>query len=150
SVARLELTAQSKENGQTVTSGLGDLTLTDLVAHGFRPMRVGFGFATVFPMATSTSLGAEKWQLGPAVAFQIDGVPHLKLAALIENFYSIAGSNQSPDLAYVAVQPFVTVHLPGACFISTDATMDFYWKGGKTNVPLDLGFGHAFGPHFVG
>jgi hypothetical protein len=68
----------------------------------------------------------------------------------LQNFYSVAGNSQSPDLAYVTVQPFVTVHLPSDCFLSSDATMNFSWRGGKSTVPVDLGFGRVFGKHFVG
>jgi hypothetical protein len=103
----------------------------------------------VFPVATASALGQGKVQLGPAAALRLEAIPQLKLAALVQNLYSIAGSNQSPDLAYVTVQPFITVHLPGAMFLSSDATMKFYWQGGRSTVPVNIGLGHAFGARFV-
>jgi hypothetical protein len=150
SLARLQLAALNQQNSQGVASGLGDLTLLDLVAHEFGPLRAGLGFATIFPMATNPALGQGKWQVGPAAALELQGIPHLKLAVLAENFYSVAGSNQSPSLGYVVLQPFVTVYLPAEVFVSTDAAMNFYWNGGKTSVPVDLGLGRAFSAHFVG
>ena len=66
------------------------------------------------------------------------------------NFTSVAGSNQSPTLAYVTVQPFVTVHLPARLLLASNAVMSFFWRGGQTTVPVNLQFGRAFGPHFVG
>jgi hypothetical protein len=122
--------------------------MTDLVAHRLGP--VGLGFATVFPMATTPAIGLGKWQLGPAAGLRFEGFPQLKIAVLVQNFYSVAGSSQSPELGYVTVQPFITLHLPDAFFLSSDATMNFYWQGGQSTVPVNLGFGRAFGQHFVG
>jgi hypothetical protein len=34
--------------------------------------------------------------------------------------------------------------------LSSDATMTFYGEGGRSSVPVNLGFGNAFSPHFVG
>jgi hypothetical protein len=150
SVARVQLSAASQQNEVGVASGLGDLTFTDLFARAFGVLRAGLGFATIFPMATSPSLGHGKWQLGPALGLDLRAVRSLRLAVLVQNFYSVAGSSQSPTLGYVTVQPFITLDLPGDCFVETNATMNFYWRGGKTTVPLNLGFGRAFSGRFVG
>jgi hypothetical protein len=150
SIARVEFFGKSLQNSQGPASGIGDLTFTDLVATDVGPFNLAAGFATVFPMATTPALGQGKWQLGPAVAARFDGLSPLRLAALVENFYSVAGDSQSAELAYVTVQPFITLDLPAAFFLSSDATMDFYWKGGKSTVPVDLGLGRAFSAHFVG
>ncbi len=149
SIARVQLSAVSQQNSQGTASGLGDLTFTDLAAHHLGPFDVGAGFATVFPMATDPALGQGKLQFGPAVGMRLRVGP-LNMAALVENFYSVAGNSQSADLAYVVVQPFVTLHLPAAFFLASDAAMDFYWRGGNSTVPVDLGVGRAFGDHFVG
>lgn len=68
----------------------------------------------------------------------------------MQNLYSVAGSNQAPNLAYVTVQPFITLHLPADLFLSSNATMNFYWRGGRSTLPVNLGVGRAFSPHFVG
>jgi hypothetical protein len=47
------------------------------------------------------------------------------------------------------VQPFITVHLPASLFLSSDDTMNFYWAGGSTTVPVNLGLGYSFTQHFV-
>jgi hypothetical protein len=150
SIARIQWTGKGIENKSGASSGLTDLTLTDIVAHRVGPFSAALGFVSVFPMATTSTLGQGKLQLGPAAGLRLEGVPALKLAVLVQNFYSVAGSSQSPDLAYVTVQPFVTLHLPADLFLSSDATMNFYWEGGRSTVPVNLGFGHAFGAHFVG
>jgi len=150
SIARLQLSAMSRETDGAPASGLGDLTLADLVAHRLGPLNVALGFATIFPMATSTPLGHGKWQLGPAIGIRVLPRSVVHVSMLVQNFYSVAGSSESPTLAYVSLQPFITVDLPEDFFLSTDATMYFYWAGGQSTVPVDLGFGRAFSARFVG
>ncbi len=150
SLARFQISGESLENSDGSFSGLTDLKVFDLAALRAGPLDVGAGFATVFPMATSPELGQGKWQVGPAVGARLDALAPLKIAVLVQNLYSVAGSSQSPNLAYVTVQPFITLELPADLFLSSNAEMSFYWRGGKSTVPVDLGFGRAFSDHFVG
>jgi hypothetical protein len=150
SIARGQLPAQSQQNDNGPASGLADLSFVDLAAHRLGPFNLGAGFGTVFPMATNPALGQGKWQLGPALGLRLEAIPSLKLAMLVQNLYSVAGNSTSPSLAYVSVQPFVVVHLSHEVFLSSDATMDFYWAGGKSTLPVDLAIGGAFSERFVG
>jgi hypothetical protein len=150
SIARVRLFAESVQNANGPASGLTDLTFTDLVAHKLGPFNAALGFCSVFPMATATALGQGKLQFGPAAGLRLEGISSVKIAVLVQDFYSVAGSSQSPDVAYLTVQPFITVHLPAALFFSSDAQMTFYQYGGQSTVPVNLGFGHAFGGHFAG
>jgi len=131
------------------TDDLEDLSFVDVVTSGRGPLFGGLGVASIFPLATSPQLGAGKLQLGPAAAGRWDVCPALRLATLVQALWSIAGSSSSPDLGYLTVQPFVTVFLPAALFLTSNATMTFFWAGGSTTVPVNLGFGHAFSPRFV-
>ncbi len=150
SVARLQLTGESLQNANGTAGGLEDLNVVDLAATSLGSLTLAAGGATVFPLATSSPLGQGKWQVGPAVAFDFLPVPALRIAALTQALWSVAGSSASHTLAYATVQPFITVHLPAALILSSDATMNFYWAGGSTTVPVNLGFGHAFSKWFVG
>jgi hypothetical protein len=150
SVARLQLTGESLQNASGTAGGLEDLNFVDLAAHRWGSLTLGAGVASVFPLATSSQLGQGKWQVGPAAAFDFLPVPALRIAALAQGLWSVAGSSASPTLAYATVQPFITVHLPATLFLSSDATMNVYWAGGSTTVPVNLGFGHAFSKWFVG
>jgi hypothetical protein len=122
----------------------------DLAAYRWGSLTLGAGVASVFPLATSSQLGQGKWQVGPAAAFDFRPAQALRIAALAQGLWSVAGSSASPTLAYATVQPFISVHLPAGLFLSSDATMKFYWAGGSTTVPANLGFGHAFSKGFVG
>jgi hypothetical protein len=150
SIARIQLTGESLQNASGTAGGLEDLNFVDVVADRFGLLTLGAGVGSVFPLATSAQLGDGKWQLGPAAAFRLEGIPALRIAALAQALWSVAGSSQFPNLAYATVQPFITADLPAALFLSTDATMKFYWAGGSTTVPVNLGFGHAFSQRFVG
>ena len=149
SVARSQIVGESLQNAGGVAGGLEDFNFVDLGAMLFGPLSLGLGGATVFPLATSPQLGQGKWQVGPAAAFRVDPIPELKVSALAQALWSVAGSSQSPNLGYATVQPFLAVFLPASLFVSSDAQMSFYWAGGSTTVPVNLGFGHAFTKYFV-
>jgi hypothetical protein len=150
SIARLQITAESLQNSQGTASGFENLSFVDVAAHRFGALTLGAGVATVFPMATSPALGPAKWQLGPAVAFNFAPVRVITIAALAQGLWSIAGSSDVADQSYVTLQPFITVHPYGSLIVISDAQMSFYWAGGSTTIPVDLGVGYAFTKHFVG
>jgi hypothetical protein len=150
SIARLQITGESLQNANGVAGGLEDLNFLDLAAANLGPLTIALGGATVFPLATSTELGQGKWQVGPAFGFIIDPVPALKISALVQGLWSVAGSSESPNLGYATVQPFLAVYLPASLFLVSDDTMSFYWAGGSTTVPVNLGLGYPFTKHFVG
>ena len=151
SVVRVQVTGESFENAAGTFGGLRDLNFVDVAARAFGPVFLGVGVGSVFPLATSPELGQGKWQLGPAIAGRFDPLPGtLRMAVLTQAIWSVAGSNQFPNVAYVSVQPFITWYLPAELFLLTDATMRFFWAGGPTTVPVNLGFGHAFSDRFVG
>jgi hypothetical protein len=150
SLARIQITGESIENERGTAGGLEDLTFFDLAVRRFGALDIGAGFGSVFPLATSPELGNGKWQLGPALGSRVETIEALHLGVLTQALWSVAGSSASPEVAYVSVQPFLALHLPSALIVSSDATMKFFWAGGHTNVPINLGFGHAFSEHFVG
>jgi hypothetical protein len=150
SVARFDLTAESLQDSQGTASGFENLTLVDVAARRFGGLSVGVGFGTVFPMATSSALGPPTWQLGPAAAFNVDLAGVFTISALAQALWSIAGSSDVSKQSYVTLQPLLAVHLDGGIVISSDETMSFYWAGGSTTIPVNLGIGHAFSTHFVG
>jgi hypothetical protein len=150
SLARLEWTASSVQGSSGAFGGLGDIRFVDAVARTWGTFGAGLGYCTVFPSATTPGLGQGKWQLGPALVLSTRALANVDLAVLVQNFYSVAGNSQSPDLAYVAVQPLLTAHLPAQLYVATNATMSFYWRGPGTTVPINLVLGRAFGPGFAG
>ena len=150
SVARIQLTAESLQNPNGTASGLENLNFVDVAARRFGELSAGIGFGSVFPMATSSELGPAKWQLGPAVGFHDELARYFTIGGLAQMLWSVAGSNMVAHQSYATVEPFLTLHpYPGVVLVS-DATMSFYWAGGSTKVPVNLGLGYAFSKHFVG
>jgi hypothetical protein len=149
SVARAQLTAESLQSSNGTASGFENLNFVDVAAHQFGTLTLGFGFGTVFPMATTSELGPAKWQLGPAAGFHYEPVKRISIAALAQGLWSIAGSSQVARQSYITLQPFIALHLDRFVVVS-DAQMSFYWVGGSTTIPVDLGVGYAFSKHFVG
>jgi hypothetical protein len=50
----------------------------------------------------------------------------------------------------MTVQPFVTWHFGHGVFVGSDATMTIDFSGnGRTDIPLNVGIGKAFGPAHV-
>lgn len=150
SVSRLQIIGESLQNSNGTFSGLENLNFVDVAASRWGTLSLGAGVGTVFPIATSSELGPAKWQLGPAVAFHWAPAPAFSLAMLGQALWSVAGSDQVADQSYVNVQPFVTLHINEGILIKSDATMNIYWSGGSTKVPMNLGIGYAFSKHFVG
>ncbi len=154
SIARLQFYVRSINNrpGNVHATGLSDLQMANGITHMFsRQLAVGIGYVTVLPMATSSGLDSQQWQLGPALFVSSTPTESLQLAVLIEDFWSVAWQPGSPRLAQMTIQPFVTYHLPHGVFINSDATMTVDFAGnGNTSIPLDLGLGKAFSPSFVG
>jgi hypothetical protein len=149
SIARAQLTAESLQSSNGTASGFENLNFVDLAARQLGTLTLGAGFGTVFPMATSSELGPAKWQLGPAVGFHYAPVKPFSIAALAQGLWSIAGSSQVARQSYATLQPFIALHVDHFVVVS-DAQMSFYWVGGSTTIPVDLGLGYAFSKHFVG
>ncbi len=150
SIVRVQLTTESLQDSSGTFGGLENLNIVDVAARKFGALTLGAGVATVFPMATSPELGPAKWQLGPAGAFDYEPERALSIAALVQALWSVAGSDQVARQSYVTVQPVVTIHFDNGMLLGSDAQMSFFWRGGDSTVPVDLGLGYAFSKHFVG
>jgi hypothetical protein len=150
SIARIQLTAESLQDTQGTASGLENLNFVDVAARRFGALTLGLGFATVFPMATSSALGPAKWQLGPAAGFHDELTRAFTIGALVQALWSVAGSSEVARHSYVTVQPFLALHLDRGVVVKSDETMSFYWAGGSTTIPVNLGVGYAFSKRFVG
>jgi hypothetical protein len=154
SFARIQLATRSIDDPRKEVhdTGLSDLLVVNGVGHTFRPwLGAGIGYVTTFPVATSPGLDHQAWQLGPSAYVTFEPVPALQVAVLVEDFWTIAKQPGASTYTYLTVQPFVTVHFGGGVFVGSDATITVDFTGrGRTDVPLNLGLGKAFGGGFVG
>jgi hypothetical protein len=150
SVASAQIYAQSQQIGSDSASGLTDLQFTDGIVRTVGPLELGAGFTTYFPMATNPALGQGKWQIGPAAVVYLELMPQVSIGSFVHVLWSVAGDSNQPTLGYAIVEPLLEVRLPGRISIFSNQQMNFYWEGGSTTVPVNLGVGHDFDGHFVG
>lgn len=121
-------------HGQT---GMGDLTLFDLVTITQSWGRLGVGPYLVVPTATGNTLGAGKVQLGPSVGLIYTGIKNLVAGAVLQNPISFAGQKSRPTVNQLIVSPTLTYNLPGGWFAGlTDYSWSFNWRAGGSDVPL--------------
>jgi hypothetical protein len=154
SFARMQLYTRSTDDPRKDVhdTGLTDMLFINGVAHTFAPeLAAGVGYATTVPMATSPSLDHQQWQLGPSVFVTSLPLESLQVAVLVNDFWTLAKQAGASSYTYMTVQPIVTWHFRGGAFVGTDATVTVDFTGNhRTDIPLNLGVGKAFGRSFIG
>jgi hypothetical protein len=118
-------------------TGLGDLTLFDLVTIKQSWGRLGVGPYLVVPTATGNTLGAGKVQLGPSVGLIYSGIENLLAGAVLQNPISFAGQKSRPTVNQLIVSPTLTYNLPEGWFAGlTDYSWTFNWRTNASNAPF--------------
>jgi hypothetical protein len=149
SFARLEIYTRSIDDREKNIheTGLADTVLTNGVAHTFsRRLALGAGYSTTIPMATSPGLDHQQWLLGPSVYFTSEPIDGLELALLVNDYFTIAKHPGTSSYPHMTVKPYVTWHFGHGWLVGSDATMTIDFSGnGRTDIPLNLGPGKAFG-----
>ncbi len=124
--------------------GLGDMNPTFFFSP-HKPGKIiwGVGPAFVIPTATSTVLGQGKFSLGPSfVALAQPG--HWTLGALVNNVWSVAGSNNRPAVNQMLLQYFVNYNMKKGWYISISPILTADWEaasGNRWTVPFGGGVG---------
>ncbi|WP_062227748.1 hypothetical protein [Aureimonas frigidaquae] len=126
-------------------TGLGDLTLLDILLFPGETVSFGAGPLLVVPTATDDSLGAGKWQAGAAgvaIAPQKWGL----LGALVTYQASFAGDRDRDDVSLLTVEPVINYNLKDGFYLRSTATANFDLDTGDYFVPVGLGIGKVFKP----
>jgi hypothetical protein len=124
-------------------TGLGDLTVFDLVVIPTKSVVFGVGPLLVAPTATSRNTGTGKWQGGAAavgVAPQSWGL----LAGLVTYQHSFAGDDDRPTAQIVTAQPIVTYNLPAGFYLRSTGVMTFDLGNNTTTIPVGFGAGKVW------
>ncbi|MDD9301871.1 MAG: transporter [Desulfobacter sp.] len=119
--------------------GLGDINVS-LFFSPSRPtssgLMLGAGPILVFPSATETYLGGEKWGAGPAaVALTVRG--KWTMGTLANHIWSYAGDSARQDISNTFVQPFLAYTLPSAWTFSLQSKSSYNWETEKWSVPIN-------------
>jgi hypothetical protein len=124
-------------------TGLGDLTVFDLVVIPTKSVVFGVGPLLVAPTATSRNTGTGKWQGGAAavaVAPQSWGL----LAGLVTYQHSFAGDDDRPTAQIVTAQPIVTYNLADGFYLRSTGVMTFDLGNHTTTIPVGFGAGKVW------
>jgi hypothetical protein len=126
--------------GSGTQSGLGDITASVF----FAPREPtsggviwGVGPAFLFPTASDSLLGSDKWGLGPsAVALKIDGP--WTYGALVNHIWSVAGDSDRPEVNGTFFQPFVAYTTPDAWTLSIQTETSYNWTAESWSIPVNV------------
>jgi hypothetical protein len=123
----------------TSQSGLGDITQSFF----FSPKKpvggliLGFGPVMLYPSATDSLLGTEKWGVGPTglVLKQTGGWTY---GLLFNHIWSYAGDDQRNYVSSTFLQPFIsyTTKTKTTFGLNTESTYD--WHNSQWTVPINL------------
>jgi hypothetical protein len=123
----------------TSQSGLSDITQSFF----FSPKKpvggliLGFGPVMLYPSATDSLLGTERWGAGPTflVLKQVGGWTY---GALLNHIWSYAGDDHRDYVSSTFVQPFIsyTTKTKTTFGLNTESTYD--WHNSQWTVPINL------------
>jgi len=123
----------------TSQSGLSDITQSFF----FSPKKpvggliLGFGPVMLYPTATDSLLGTERWGAGPTllVLKQVGGWTY---GALLNHIWSYAGDEHRDYVSSTFVQPFIsyTTKTKTTFGVNTESTYD--WHNSQWTVPINL------------
>jgi len=147
SMARLEIPILSQTYDSLSSlnaTGLGDITLSEVLAVKTSWGKMGAGPALGFPAATSPVLGSGKWTAGLVGMIMYTKKHNFMAGIVLQQFFTYAGSPSRPPSNYMTAQPFIYVIFTKGYFIMINPICTFDWQKGNYTIPLALGFGKAF------
>lgn len=129
------------------TYGRGDITLDPILVPSIKPWLIfGFGPSVILPTASTTTLGAGKLQVGPAVVLGFITQKWVG-GAFVQNWWSVAGGHSTPVVNQMNLQYFLYRMLPHAWQVGFAPNVLVNWRAdGRNQVtfPLGLGVGKTF------
>lgn len=137
--------------GEGSTFGLSDTQFSAFLSPAVPGEYIwGVGAIAQLPTHTDDKLGNDRWGLGPTAVIlrMAKGSPWV-YGALVNNLWSVNGSNSSPPINQMLLQPFLNYNLPGGTYFTSAPIITANWQadsGDTWTVPIGGGVGHIF--HF--
>lgn len=123
----------------TSQTGIGDITQSLFFspkAPGPGGLIWGVGPVFLIPTGSEPELTTRKLGLGPtAVLLKQDG--HWTYGALANHIWSVAGSDNRPDISSTFLQPFLSYTTPTAWTYTLNTESTYDWKNEQWAVPLN-------------
>jgi hypothetical protein len=124
---------------------MGDIVATAFVSPA-RSGRIICGAGPVFllPAATNTSLGSEKFGIGPSVVAPAQPGPWTA-GILFNQIWSVSGANDRADVSSTYLQPFVNYNLGGGLSAGGSIEASANWEAEQEwTAPLLFNFAATF------
>jgi hypothetical protein len=121
-------------------SGLGDITQSFFFspqAPGPGGLIWGVGPVVLWPTATESELGAEKWGLGPTGVALVQRGPWT-MGALANHIWSVAGDDDRADINATFLQPFISHTSSRGTSITLNTESTYNWDAEEWSVPINL------------
>lgn len=140
---RASLPVNSVDIGELNRSGLGDLNVfgTYILTPSTSANQVGVGPILTVPTATSSALGAGKWQIGAAFAGYFASSPVFQCGILATWQHSFAGDSDRNKVQIATIQPFLMWQLGKGVYLRSSGISMLDLENGNYVVPLGLGAG---------
>lgn len=131
---------------QDRVNGIGDIQFTPFLSpRNSEGLIWGVGPVVQFPTNTNDRLGNNRWGLGAsAVALKMSKGSPWVYGALVNNIWSVSGSNSDPSYSNFLIQPFLNYNFSGGFYLSSAPIITANWKadsGDRWTVPLGGGAG---------
>ncbi len=132
--------------GQDRVDGIGDIQFTAFLSPAKSEGWIwGAGPIAQLPTNSNDRLGSDRWGLGPsAVALKLAKGSPWVYGALVNNVWSVGGSDSDPRYNNFLIQPFLNYNFPGGFYLSSAPIITADWEadsGDRWTVPLGGGAG---------
>jgi len=126
--------------GERDLTGIGDITQSFFLSPSrlARGWIVGAGPVFLYPSATDSDLGTERWGAGPTAA-AIRQAGGWTVGALANHIWSFAGDSHREGVSTTLVEPFVSYTWANDFTVEFDSESTFDWKQDQWTVPLTAG-----------
>jgi len=131
------------------TGGMGDMAFVTFLSPNLPGWILGMGPTFIFPTASTYDLGQGKFQMGPAAVVGFI-TKHWVGLIFAQNWWSIAGTHQTPVTNQMNLQYALTRMLPGAWQIQMTPNILIDWRakpGNQVTFPIGIGVGKTFRIH---
>jgi hypothetical protein len=117
--------------------GIGDMNPTFFLSPA-KPGKLiwGVGPAIVIPTATSTDLGQGKLSFGPSVVALVQP-GHWTVGALVNNVWSVAGSEHRPSVNQMLLQYFINYNMKKGWYLTSAPILTANWNSKGSGEAAD-------------
>lgn len=121
----------------TSQNGLGDIVQSFFFSpNETEPIIWAVGPVVLIPTATDSSLGAQKWGLGPT-ALALKQKSGWTYGVLANHIWSVAGKSNRADVSATFIQPFLSYSTKDAWTYSLNTESTYDWTGNSWSIPIN-------------